>query len=371
MKKINFKNFFFKNIKRFIIFELVIAIILNVSILIFGKATDEISILSLTFTFAAFLFTLNDSNKTSEQMIDLKNQNEKIINLLKENTNENMFDSVEVETQNSKELSDKERKMKDKAIVKVLLGVVLFMFLAPYIVNFIVETPSPLGQGFINDANKDTWITFFGTIIGGGATLIGVWWTIKNQEKKSKEDLAIKYKPVLTASFDDKNKKVLSICDLEQDKTSSSGIFTLKIGNQPENKICIFTIKIINHGDGECYIRSIGNTFIYGNGIKYKKIGLKNTNTPDANRLLLQNGWYNTIVRNRELNIKIRIIYNDKEDINCGLYLSFPLKSTDMFNYKQYDNKFTMSFLIKYNDKNNILEINEGSILIANDVIYK
>ena len=124
MKKINFINFFFKNIKRFIIFELVIALILNVSILIFGKATDEISILSLTFTFAAFLFTLNDSNKTSEQMIDLKNQNEKIINLLKENTNENMFDSVEVETQNSKELSDKERKMKDKVLVFVLFGVV-------------------------------------------------------------------------------------------------------------------------------------------------------------------------------------------------------------------------------------------------------
>ena len=140
MKKINVKKFFFKNIKRFIVFELVIAIILNVSILIFGKATDEISILSLTFTFAAFLFTLNDSNKTSEQMIDLKNQNKKIINLLKENTNENMFDSVEVESQNSTQLNDKKEKMKYKAIVKVLLGVVLFMLFAPYIVNFIFSS---------------------------------------------------------------------------------------------------------------------------------------------------------------------------------------------------------------------------------------
>lgn len=367
MKKINVKKFFFKNIKRFIVFELVIAIILNVSILIFGKATDEISILSLTFTFAAFLFTLNDSNKTSEQMIDLKNQNKKIINLLKENTNENMFDSVEVESQNSTQLNDKKEKMKYKAIVKVLLGVVLFMLFAPYIVNFIVETPNPLGQGFINDANKDTWITFFGTIIGGGATLIGVWWTIKNQEKKSKEDLAIKYKPVLTASFGDKN----VIDDLRQDKSSYSGIFIFKIGDLEENKICIFTIKITNHGDGECYIRSIGDTFIHGKGIKYKKESLNDENSPDLNRLLLKKDWYNTIIRNREININIYIEYNDKEQINGIFYLSFPLKSTDMFDYKQYDNIFTMSFLISYNEKNNTLEIMEGSILIANDVIDK
>lgn len=37
---------------------------------------------------------------------------------------------------------------------------------------------------------------FFGSVIGGSLTLIGVWWTIKDQDKKRKEDLAIQYLPI-------------------------------------------------------------------------------------------------------------------------------------------------------------------------------
>ena len=69
-------------------------------------------------------------------------------------------------------------------IFNILIFTLLFIFITPFFVNFIIELPNPLGVGFINDSNKDTWINFFGAIIGGGATLIGVWWTIKHEEQK-------------------------------------------------------------------------------------------------------------------------------------------------------------------------------------------
>lgn len=80
----------------------------------------------------------------------------------------------------------------------------------PYMINFLVNTPNPFGLGFINDANRDTWIIFFGTVIGGALTLFGVWWTITNQNKKREKDktehnqerlqeLSTQYKPIITA----------------------------------------------------------------------------------------------------------------------------------------------------------------------------
>lgn len=113
----------------------------------------------------------------------------------------------------------KQNKDNKKQFVKICVFVILFIFLIPLIVNFIVETPNPFGLGFINDSNKDTWISFFGSIIGGSITLIGVIWTINyekkareedfktqeerrqedfnNQEVQRKKDLAIQYKPII------------------------------------------------------------------------------------------------------------------------------------------------------------------------------
>lgn len=111
----------------------------------------------------------------------------------------------------------KKNKENKKQFVKICIFVILFIFLIPFIINLIVETPNPFGLGFINDSNKDTWISFFGSIIGGSITLIGVIWTINyekkareedfktqeerrqedfnNQEAQRKKDLAIQYKP--------------------------------------------------------------------------------------------------------------------------------------------------------------------------------
>jgi len=44
--------------------------------------------------------------------------------------------------------------------------------------------------------NKE-WLSFWGAIIGGLLTLIGVLWTIKAQEQQRREDLAAQYRPML------------------------------------------------------------------------------------------------------------------------------------------------------------------------------
>ena len=45
------------------------------------------------------------------------------------------------------------------------------------------------------------WITAFSALAGGALTLGGVWWTIKNQEDKRREDLSIPFKPIITLTI--------------------------------------------------------------------------------------------------------------------------------------------------------------------------
>lgn len=78
---------------------------------------------------------------------------------------------------------------------RFLVIVILVVLICPFIVNFIVTTESPFG--FINSSNREAWISFFGALIGGTMTLIGVRWTILDQSKKRQNDLAIQYRPIL------------------------------------------------------------------------------------------------------------------------------------------------------------------------------
>lgn len=82
----------------------------------------------------------------------------------------------------------------------IILATLLLLFIVPPFINWVVSTDLGLGIGFITPENKNTWIGFYGAIIGGGITLGGVAWTIHNQNKLRKEDLAIQYKPILFLS---------------------------------------------------------------------------------------------------------------------------------------------------------------------------
>lgn len=182
------KNFFeklkhliasiFKDVPSLLAFEAVIATVLY-TILFFRSEKDKISYLSLAFAFVSFAFTLNDSNKASKETKELNKSIQRLNSLLQENKTINSIETQEVAC---KEDFDNKTKLNDKT--KIILFIIFFIFIIPFIVNYIVDIPSPFG--FINDSNKEIWIPFLGTIIGGSITLFGVWWTIDNQKKAKK-----------------------------------------------------------------------------------------------------------------------------------------------------------------------------------------
>lgn len=91
------------------------------------------------------------------------------------------------------------RRHKQKLLI--LIAITLFMTTPPF-VNLLVTTEAfifPDFFGFVTLENKDSWINFFGAIIGGGITLLGVAWTIIDQNKKRQEDAKDTVKPILVS----------------------------------------------------------------------------------------------------------------------------------------------------------------------------
>lgn len=79
------------------------------------------------------------------------------------------------------------------------LDILIFIFFF-IIIPTIPFIKSPIG--FLSKDNAILFLSYYGTILsgiaGGALTLIGVWWTIKDQEKKRRSDLIAQYKPILT-----------------------------------------------------------------------------------------------------------------------------------------------------------------------------
>lgn len=78
----------------------------------------------------------------------------------------------------------------DHKAITIIIIILFFLFVVPPFINLIVTTN--WGIGFINSENESAWIGFYGAIIGGG-----VAWTIYDQDKKRKKDLAVQYRPIL------------------------------------------------------------------------------------------------------------------------------------------------------------------------------
>lgn len=86
--------------------------------------------------------------------------------------------------------------MNKKSLVLLIFGIFIIIFIVPQIIHFLVYTPSSFG--FIKHGEESQWIGFFGSIIGGAFTLLGVILTI-NFEKKSRYESEY---PILIACTD-------------------------------------------------------------------------------------------------------------------------------------------------------------------------
>lgn len=120
----------------------------------------------------------------------------------------------------------------------------IFFFLISPIVNWIIKTEAfifPQFFGFVTSENESSWIGFFGAIIGGVITLMGVAWTIIDQNKKRAEDLKDMSRPIIVSTK----------CDYEKVKNIKNDTSGAKVIE------CILPIK--NAGNGILYNPTLYN----------------------------------------------------------------------------------------------------------------
>lgn len=132
---------------------------------------------------------------------------------------------------------------------KLILGFLILIILIPCILLI------PSKYGCIPQNIGFQLLSYSGSIIGGFFTLYGVWWTIIDQNKKRKEELAIHYKPILMFEL-----------DTNITNNDSQGIFTIKVNNSGRGEALVnkdsLSVKIknleiySNNGEFSCDIIS-------------------------------------------------------------------------------------------------------------------
>ena len=146
----------------------------------------------------------------------------------------------------------KKRIFKVKRIMNAVFANRLFQisilcigfFLISPIVNWTIKTEAfifPQFFGFVTSENESSWIGFFGAIIGGVITLMGVAWTIIDQNKKRAEDLKDMSRPIIVSTK----------CDYEKVKNIKNDTSETKVIE------CILPIK--NAGKGILYNPTLYN----------------------------------------------------------------------------------------------------------------
>ena len=89
--------------------------------------------------------------------------------------------------------------MKKEEIINTIFRLILCFFIVIFILLLLLSIYSILD---IFKTKDDAWISFWGSILGGGLTLIGVWFTIATEANKNNESLAVQYRPILHFDLD-------------------------------------------------------------------------------------------------------------------------------------------------------------------------
>lgn len=254
---------------------------------------------------------------------------------------------------------------------------ILMLMISSFAINWLVNTPNPFGLGFIDESNKDTWINFFGAIIGGIATLAGVCLTIREERKNSleqqkrlelqrREDLAIQYKPFLCTKIVDKDHNFESTIKVDNDSTFQ-GIYAINIFDSINNDyshIYKYDVEITNLGDGECFLECMDTVTLVKAYRREDYLNLLTHNHPSC----IKKDWNTIIARKKSITLRILILYKDNsENQNNTFSIVFPFQYCDQFNYKKYEASLSLNFKVNNND--NKTDINLASYVILNDEI--
>lgn len=226
-----------------------------------------------------------------------------------------------------------------KKIILILIGMIILFCGIPFLVNFIVLTPSPVG--FITPDKQGTWISFYGSLVGGVMTLFGVGWTItytnsvrKEDQKKHDEEirkeyekrdfdnkkiLSSQYKPILTISFDSNY-----IDDKPFGVSIYNGYYIQNIMSLVDNiesgKRLVISLLILNIGRGEARKLKISSSIISDDGEPWKTI------TRTYEEICVSNG------------------------ININFYKNLNEEEWEKYDNKTLENPVNMSVKIEYFD---------------------
>lgn len=203
--------------------------------------------------------------------------------------------------------------MNKKSLVLLIFGIFIIIFIVPQIIHFLVYIPSPFG--FIKPGEESQWIGFFGSIIGGLLTLAGVWWTIKDQDEKRKEDLAIQYKPYIS---------ILPLSSLKYDIDINNII-------NYDNLYYYFTFFYKNNGKGESF-KTTMNIEYNGNII----------NLSDISEVQI---YPDNIVHNFRFKLKKEELTFTK---NSAVTFNVSFNYTDMFSMYKYSMCYQLIYVIEY-----------------------
>lgn len=83
-------------------------------------------------------------------------------------------------------------------LIFILVFIIILIVLIP--ISFYIE--NPWGYGFIPKNEAGNVLSYYGAILGGGLTFVGVLLTINFEKRDNKESLAIQYKPILAFDRD-------------------------------------------------------------------------------------------------------------------------------------------------------------------------
>lgn len=227
--------------------------------------------------------------------------------------------------------------MKNKK--SLFLSFLILFFVIPHFVNFIVLTPSPIG--FITVDKQETWINFYGSILGGILTLLGVGWTIKytnsireddqrkheeelkqeyeKRDMEIKKNLSVQYKPILNISFNS---------DFVDD--TPFGVSTYKgyciqndmnlVDEIEYKKRIAISLFVLNIGRGEARKLRIDSKVISANGEQwesltreYEEIYIANGISINFYKTLNEKEWeqYENNVLTQPVRMHFRITYED------------------------------------------------------------
>lgn len=252
-----------------------------------------------------------------------------------------------------------------KKPLSIIAITLFFIFGVPPIIHWIVTTN--LGIGFIALDKQDSWINFYGAIIGGGITLAGVAWTISEQRKQLREQneelnnqrldgLARQYKPYLKIEktkeyltgdylyeyLFENNLKDKSITKKEDFPTDLTWQFVLPICSKTNEKIyssaSFITLK--NLGDGEAYIHfdkdpTINQTTDFE--LNYSETEFKNVH--------ILNGKKAVIGRHSSAYLIIKIDHGITEEKQANLKISIPFHYEDQLHFYSYESIIELEYL--------------------------